>query len=107
MVYAERRLAMVDCILVSSGDNPRRCILKKNPIDKHPKRYTILETPTEIPYSTNIQVNFPPRREQFKRTYEMEHFPINDKIMQAIHELFNARIPIVPMDVEDIDVIRA
>lgn len=37
----------------------------------------------------------------------MEHFPINDKIMQAIHELFDARIPIVPMDVEDIDVVGA
>ena len=37
----------------------------------------------------------------------MKDLPRDHKIMQAVHELLDARVPVVPMAVQDVDVVRA
>lgn len=41
------------------------------------------------------------------RDPEVEDFSGDDEIVQAVHHLLDARLPVVPVHVEDVDVRRA
>lgn len=37
----------------------------------------------------------------------MEHLSGHYEIMQAVHELLDGRLPVIPMTIQDVDIIRA
>lgn len=37
----------------------------------------------------------------------MEHFPGSHQIMQAIHELLDTRVPVTPVAIKNVNVVRA
>ena len=40
-------------------------------------------------------------------THQIQDFALHDEVVQAVHNLFDARVIIPPVQVEDVDVVRA